>query len=208
MAFTIQTFINEQYNSNTYLITSGSNANNCYLIDVGTAEEVLKTLERHQEIKAVFLTHAHYDHICGIPEIVNKFPNCTIYCSKYTKEALGNAKTNLSFYHKTPITFLGNGVEVVAQEDKIHLFEKLCMEIIPTPGHNAGSFSFKIAEAIFTGDSLIPDSAIVTKLKSGNKTEAQKSILKLQAICNGETTIYPGHGNPIKAVDVNWNFYL
>jgi ethanolamine transporter EutH len=59
-----------------------------------------------------------------------------------------------------------------------------------------------------TRDILIPDSAIVTKLKSGNKTEAQKSILKLQAICNGETTIYPGHGNPIKAVDVNWNFYL
>lgn len=190
------------------MLTNGIRDTACYLVDIGNAEGVLDSLENHQEIKAIFLTHAHYDHICGIHQILNKFPNCNIYCSAYTKEALADAKINLSFYHKTPIAYSANNVQVVTEDDAIKIFEQLLLEIIATPGHNAGSLSFKINQAIFTADSLIPEAAIVTKLKSGNKTEAKQSILKLKAISSAETTIYPGHGKPINAVEVNWDFYL
>ena len=208
MLLIVQTFVNEQYNANTYLLTDRSNDRDCYLVDIGTADGVLEVLQSHQKIKGIFLTHAHYDHICGIHEVITKFPHCKIYCSQYTKEALADAKINLSFYHNTPITYSGNNIEIVKEHDKIKIFEQLLLEVIATPGHNTGSLSFRINQAIFTGDSLIPEAAIVTKLKSGNKVEAKESVLKLKAICNFQTIIYPGHGKPINAVEVDWDFYL
>jgi glyoxylase-like metal-dependent hydrolase (beta-lactamase superfamily II) len=208
MAITIHTFINEQYNANTYLIKSGSTDSGCYLIDIGNAEGVLKALKIHEEIKAIFLTHAHYDHICNIHDIVAKFPNCIIYCSAYTKEAMSDSKMNLSFYHKTPIKYTGNNLKIIIDQENINLFKGLALEVLETPGHNAGSLSYRIGQAIFTGDSLIPYLATVTKLKSGNKVAAQNSIIKIKSKIALEDVVFPGHGKSYRATEINWGFYF
>ena len=204
----IITVINLQYNANTYLLKSKKPLRYCYLIDIGNSDGVFESLEEEQEIKAIFLTHAHYDHICGINEILEKFPDCQIYCSAYTAEALGDSKLNLSFYHKTPVSYIGSNVKIIAEGASIHLFDEVNLEVLETPGHNAGSLSFKVDTAIFTGDSLIPETAIVTKLKSGNKTDAQKSVTKIRNNSTIGTTVFAGHGRAYQSSEINWDFYL
>lgn len=204
----IQRIINEVYDANTYLIRAIGLGHNCYLIDIGNSVDVISTLDVSENIAAIFLTHAHYDHICGINDILQKFPDCIIYCSEYTAEALADSKLNLSFYHKTPVSYNGNNTEIISQGQSIKLSDHTVVEIIATPGHNAGSLTFTIGNDIFTGDSLIPEFPIVTKLKSGNKTEAQKSIKKIREICTPHTTIYPGHGREFQVDEVDWLFYL
>ena len=204
----ITTVINLQYNSNTYLIRSKEATLNCYLIDIGNSEGVLQSLQEQQEIKAIFLTHAHYDHICGINEILAHFPDCIIYCSEYTAKALSDSKLNLSFYHKTPVSYDGPNVKILTNGDFIQLFDGIALEALETPGHNAGSLSFKIDNDIFTGDSLIPEVSIVTKLKSGNKLQAAESILKIKSYSTTSTTIFPGHGKSFLAEEIDWNFYM
>jgi hydroxyacylglutathione hydrolase len=208
MGVSIQKFINDAYNANTYLISSATESPFCYLIDIGNAQAVLNDLKKHQEIKAVFLTHPHYDHICGIHAVLEQYPGCLIYCSPYTKKALADAKTNLSFYQGTPITYEGTNVVTVRESDSMDLFEDTALEIIETPGHNEGSLTFKIGHAIFTGDSLIPKIPVVTKLKTGNKLEARQSISKIRNKAVPHGIIYPGHGNAVPADAVDWNFYL
>jgi hydroxyacylglutathione hydrolase len=208
MGVSIQKFINDAYNSNTYLISSANESPFCYLIDIGNAQAVLNDLKKHQEIKAIFLTHPHYDHICGIHELVSKFPNCLIYCSPYTKRALADAKTNLSFYHGTPIAYEGTHVVSICEFDSLPLFEGVALEIIETPGHNEGSLPFKMGHAIFTGDSLIPKTPVVTKLKSGNKVEALQSISKIRTHTVSSGIVYPGHGNAVPVEEIQWDFYL
>ncbi|MBX9889393.1 MAG: MBL fold metallo-hydrolase [Flavobacteriaceae bacterium] len=207
MQFKIQTLVNSYFNSNTYLLTSSKNNNDCYLIDAGNFADVMNQLENNEKIKAIFLTHAHYDHISSINEITTRFPKCIVYCSQYTKEALADSKINLSFYLQKPTVFVSDTIRVVTEQDTIELFANHFLEIWETPGHNKGCLSFKINQAIFTGDTLIPNIAVVTKLKSGNKKEAQKSILKIQNSTKINDVIYPGHGASIEVSKINWKFY-
>ncbi|WP_445715159.1 MBL fold metallo-hydrolase [Flavobacterium sp.] len=198
----------ESYNSNTFLISSSNDNNNVScLIDVGNSKDVLKSLDKGQKIKFLFLTHAHYDHIAGITEVINRFPDCIIYCHAYTKEALADSKLNLSFYHQTPVTFSGDNIVVISENASIPVFNDLEIEVIATPGHNAGCLTFKLKNNFFTGDALIPGRAIVTKLKSGNKIEAKNSIRKLKRIVKPDDVIYPGHGEAVLVQNINWDFY-
>ncbi len=208
MSVEITTIINVQYNANTYLLKNKTIRSCCYLIDIGNSEGILEALEQNQKISAIFLTHAHYDHICGINEILQKFPDCLVYCSGYTADALADSKLNLSFYHKTPVSFQGENVKVINAHDVINLFANVKLEVLETPGHNAGSLSFIIDNALFTGDSLIPEFSIVTKLKSGNKLQAVESILRIKSHSTITTTIFPGHGKPFPSKEINWDFYL
>jgi hydroxyacylglutathione hydrolase len=208
MPIKIQVISNEPFKANTYLIKNSVNDNACYLIDIGNYVGVLNELFNKEHIKGIFLTHVHYDHICGINDIMKKFPDCIIYCSKYTEEALQDSKMNLSFYHQTPITYKGNNIKIITQKDTISLFDAVTLTTLETPGHNEGSLTFRIDAAIFTGDSLIPEISVVTKLKSGNKSEAQKSILKIQNNTKTNDVIYPGHGKSFKENKINWNFYI
>ncbi|WP_445717617.1 MBL fold metallo-hydrolase [Flavobacterium sp.] len=208
MNFSIKKVINLAFNSNTYIIESNSDNYAFYLIDIGNANGVLDHLNCNQEIKGIFLTHDHYDHISGINQIITRFPNCLVYCSQYVKEALSDSKINLSFYHNDPIEYKGENCQVIREKDKIELFPNLFLEIFETPGHNKGCLSFKIENLFFTGDSLIPEIAVVTKLRGGNKIEAKNSIRKLNDITLPDSVIYPGHGNPVLAKEMDWDFYL
>ncbi|WP_445718798.1 MBL fold metallo-hydrolase [Flavobacterium sp.] len=206
MAIRIQQFILEPYHSNTYLI-SVEQEQACYLVDLGNAKDAIASLQQDQYIKAVFLTHAHYDHIADIHYVLEKFPNCSIYCSPYTQEALADSKLNLSFYHQTPVTFSGDNIVVISENVSNPIFKDLAIQVMATSGHNAGCLTFKLKNNFFTGDALIPGRAIVTKLKSGNKIEAKNSIRKLKRIVKPDDVIYPGHGEAVLVQNINWDFY-
>ena len=113
MEFKIKKFILKSSNSNTYLIQSEVDEKRCYLIDAGNGIEAINALQHNQNIDAVFLTHAHYDHIAHIGDVIEKFTSCKIYCSEYTRVALSDHKLNFSFYHGTPVSFMGEQINIV-----------------------------------------------------------------------------------------------
>ena len=203
----ITCFPHLEFTSNTYLIASQLFPETVHLVDIGNSEEVLNALDPHQKIKSIFLTHAHYDHIYGINEIVEKFPDCIIYCSEYTLEGLRSEKLNLSFYHDHPTIYRGENVEIVKENTSLELYPEFSFLVLETPGHNKGCLSFVFKGGIFTGDSLIPGVPIVTKLKSGHKLDAVKSVHKIQRSCKPTDILYPGHFSICQISDIDWNFY-
>lgn len=207
MRYSVQTFIQQDYNSNTYLI-SVEQEQACYLVDLGNAKDAIASLQQHQYIKAVFLTHAHYDHIADIHYVLEKFPNCSIYCSLYTQEALADSKLNLSFYHGTPVAYSGDNVVVLYENDTLDLFQNQFLTVIATPGHNEGCLSFKFQHFCFTGDALIPQVKVVTKLKSGNKVAAKLSIDKIRQRLVDTDVVLAGHGAPFFKKDLDWDCFL
>jgi len=203
----IECYQHLDFTSNTFVL-GNTTSNNVYLVDVGVSDEIVKSLGINQKIKGIFLTHAHYDHIYGINDIIKSFPECTIYCSEYTLQGLYSDKMNLSFYHENPITFSGEKVILISEGMKIELYPNSYLKVLETPGHNKGSVSFIIENRIFTGDSLIPGYPVVTKLKSGNKEDAVKSILKIIKETQPSDIIYPGHGAFFKLSEIDLNFYI
>ena len=207
MRYSVQTFIQQDYNSNTYLI-SVEQEQACYLVDLGNAKDAIASLQQHQYIKAVFLTHAHYDHIADLHHVLEKFPNCSIYCSLYTQEALADSKLNLSFYHGTPVAYSGDNVVVLYENENLDLFQNQFLTVIATPGHNEGCLSFKFQHFCFTGDALIPQVKLVTKLKSGNKVAAKLSIDKIRQRLVDTDVVLAGHGVPFFKNDLDWDCFL
>lgn len=205
--YKIQRFVNLNFNANTYLITNKESDQGCYLIDVGNAIAALNVIKPNQYIKGIFLTHAHYDHIVDIHEVIKKFPNCSIYCSQYTKDALADSKLNLTFYHGKPISYSGANVIVIKERDEITLYSGLSIATIETPGHNEGCLSFKFQHYCFTGDALIPEVKVVTKLKSGNKEAAKQSIIKIQEWLDDTDIVLSGHGESFLKNEINWDYF-
>lgn len=191
MMLKITQIINSLFASNTYII-SNNGSNDFWLIDIGDYEKIANILPFEAKIKGVFLTHTHFDHIYGINKLLHKYPQLIVYTSKYGFEALFSEKKNFSFYHKNNIVYKGTNVFVLKEGDRIELYSNLYIDIYETPGHCPSCLTYIFNRYIFTGDSYIPNVAVVSKLPKGNKALAEQSKNRILALSLGKI-ICPGH---------------
>ena len=204
---TVQKIQSEIFNSNVYTITS-SEHEEVFLIDCGGFEPVLDSLPPTAVVSGIFLTHYHYDHIYFIKDWIVRYPDVKFYGSQITLEGLSNPKRNLSFYHDDPIAVTDVNYQTITDAVSVTLFDYISFTAFETEGHCEGSLSFLIDNYIFTGDAIIPNIPIVTKLKTGNKEKAKDSVRKIKSLLNDEFIICPGHLETFKYQDVKWNLYL
>lgn len=193
----VKQVINSKFTSNTYII-SKPECDWIWLIDIGEIEGVLGYIPKDVIVKGVFITHPHYDHIYGLNYLIGLFPDCVVHTSELGMEGLFSDKLNLSFYHDESIIFKGTNIQILHENDMTELFENCFLEVLETPGHNWGSLTFKIKNYLFPGDSYIPNTEVVTKLKGGNKDESKKSLKKIMENIYENTIICPGHGEMIQ----------
>ena len=186
----IQQIINSIFTSNTFVLTDEGSLD-CWLIDVGDIEPILEIVG-HREVKGVFITHTHYDHIYGINKLIEQFPDCVVYTSKHGKEGLYSDKLNFSRYHDDPILFKGKCIEVLEEEDGVALFPNVVLKAIYTPGHDWSCLSYYTDEVIFTGDSYIPNIKVITSFPKSDKDEAKVSLNRILDLATTRD-VYPGH---------------
>lgn len=172
----------------------------CWLVDCGDVEPLLPLLEG-KKFKGVLLTHAHFDHIYGLNELLNQFPDTLVYTNESGKETLLDSRKNMSLYHETPFVFnYPKNIRILNDDDEIELSEDLKARVIATPGHHPSCLTFIVNDAIFTGDSYIPGTKVVTNLPKGNKEQAQASLEKILRLAKN-FTVYPGHDIGSYSVD-------
>lgn len=187
----IEQIVNSFLQSNTFIL-SQSGEDGVYIVDIGDINPVLELIGP-KKVKGLFLTHAHYDHIYGINALLTAYPECIVYGSSQTLNALKNDKLNFSYYYETPLQYKG-GVEVIVDDGQmVSLWDGISIQASITPGHTLGSTCYRTGINIFTGDAYIPNIPPVTKLKEGNKIEAMRSIEKIKSLIHEDSVICPGH---------------
>ena len=67
--------VNSVFTSNTYLVFDDE-YDYCWLVDIGDYDKVADVLPIGMEVRGVFLTHSHFDHIYGANALYRAFPNC------------------------------------------------------------------------------------------------------------------------------------
>ena len=186
----VKSAVGRVMNSVVYSLSDGISLD-YYLVDIGDFDAARSILPKNANVRGVFITHGHHDHIFGINALKEAFPDCMVYASEECASMLASAKENLSKYLEMPMEYKGE-VSLLHDGDAVRLFEDVTLKTIAAPGHNPSCLCFEVEDYLFTGDSYIPGVKVVTNLPEGNKKTAQESIEKILEIGLGKK-ICPGH---------------
>lgn len=176
-----------EYLSNSYVVYDEKNA---FIIDAGYQNDALDKfiINNELDIKYVLLTHGHFDHILACEYYRDKY-NCEVVISTTDSKQLEllneGFREEVSELDADSYTLISDGDIITVGDMKV--------EVIATPGHTSGGVCYKIADNLFTGDTLFNMSIGRTDFYSGDFDEISKSIKKLYTLPD-ETVIYPGHG--------------
>lgn len=189
--FNILRFKVGQLGSNCYAIESLAEdfLHDAILIDAGgDFEKVNSALaERGRKVKAVLLTHGHFDHVMAANELKNN--GAKIYLSE-NDQKLVDGDGNLARYFGLHLD------KFSADNGLIGGLLQICglkINVIETPGHTAGGRCFLLGDALFTGDTLMKDSFGRCDFLSGDENRIIESIKGLFAL-DKDYVVYPGHG--------------
>lgn len=190
-------FINSRFTSNTYVLSHPKH-DDIWVIDPGDTEPVFEWMNNHHKtsIIGILLTHAHFDHIYGLNEIVGRYPDCEVYvANEYGRDALRNPKTNGSKYTEEGPIVIAENAKVEFFSDTMQLWVGVVMKTINTPGHSDDSQCLLLNDMLFTGDTLIKDVRTVTKLKGGSVEKLEESINVIESLKGQRLIVMPGHGD-------------
>ena len=173
--------MHDQFLSNTYLLDGG------LLIDAGGPMEPL--FETGIEIKKVLLTHHHWDHVCELPAIKERFPNVRVLIEPHEYELLDEQFQN----------FVTG--EIAAGEHRDFCGHEI--KALHTPGHTLGMLSLYVDESeVFTGDTLFKGSVGGVRAPGSTSFEdIKRSIMHVLMGLPADTVIRPGHTDPTTVKD-------
>jgi hydroxyacylglutathione hydrolase len=193
----LHSFTVNPFAENTYVLSKGGNA---LIVDPGYFYQAeIDRLVRYLDASgltpvAVLQTHAHIDHIIGIPVVRKLWPELPVYMHPDEKENWRRVpETAARFGFKMdPIPDITTAFDTLGKVD-LHGFE---MEVRHVPGHAPGHLVFWFEEegTLIAGDTLFQGSIGRTDLYKGD-FEVLEAAIRSQLYTLPETTVvYPGHG--------------
>jgi glyoxylase-like metal-dependent hydrolase (beta-lactamase superfamily II) len=185
-------------------IPNGAFQENCYLVFdpdqpdtvlVDPGEETDRFLSeaaaRDRSITAIWLTHAHIDHISGVGEI-----------RRATGAPILLHPDDLPHYRQLPrqAQLFGFRVDpppepdrLIKDRDQLRI-GNVTVEVRHAPGHTPGHVCFVAPGVVLAGDVLFAGSIGRTDLPGGEHQTLLSSIRRELLTLPDETLVYPGHG--------------
>lgn len=139
------------------------------VIDISESEPLLTYLQQHQlEVEAVLLTHKHQDHVGGLVEFKQYYPNVPVFGPQETADL---------------------GATQIINEGEIHTTHYQ-IQVLPTGGHTENHVSFVVDGHLFCGDTLF--SGGCGRVFTGDYAQMFDSLQRLKALPDS-TIVCPAH---------------
>ena len=176
------------------------------------------------DIKYLFLTHAHDDHAGFLNELLSKCPDLKVILSDKAMPTLkngqnsfnGGCSTFLAWVFCKIMALFGRGEHKfpaiddafndrfieITDENKNQLELLLGGKILFTPGHTCDSIALKVGDVIFCGDSAMngfpSTKRVIIWIENLQDFERSWELMLLEK----DATLYPAHGKPFSVNDL------
>ena len=180
--------------TNCYIVQDEKSKETMVIDPAGDVDKIVEMLDiLNANLKYIYLTHCHGDHIGGVKELKQRYGG-QVVAQRLAAENLLDPNINLTFY----IGLDGLTVETDARvddNDLLHLGD-LEFKVIHTPGHTSGGSGLYCEEEklLFSGDTLFRGTWGRTDVPTGDFEAVINSITKKLMVLPDETIVYPGHG--------------
>lgn len=173
-----------------YLIIDWAGKDAVLIDNHGGMDEVFGAIDQHGlNLREAWLTHTHWDHIDGMPEVRGKFAD------------LPWRVHPLELHRLKPGAIRPELLNPLADGQRLHV-GSLEIDVLHTPGHTAGAACFHLSrqEMILTGDTLFIDNCGRTDLPTGNDEQLFESLQRLKKLPDS-TWVLPGHEYALPTFD-------
>lgn len=191
----IERIVNMETDQNCYLVYDEDKKG--LIIDPGSSAKCIeeKIKQCGVEVKHIFLTHCHYDHIEGAEEL-RKLLGAELVSTFECNKNIQSTSVNLSMLFSDPIK--ANPADIIVTDGDIIEIGKMTVKAITTPGHTNGGVCYLIGEDLFSGDTLFLNSVGRWDFPTGNENTLKNSIRNKLFTLEEDIIVHPGHGNDTK----------
>ncbi len=184
----------EGYLSNTYVVVDESSGE-AAVFDPGVFSDELKSILNNGEIKSlkyILLTHGHYDHILGVYDLKQSYPDAVIAISEEDAVCLTDPRYSFADHCEKIQTPIASDV-LVKDGDIINVG---CLEfkVMSTPGHTRGCVCYicDSENIMISGDTLFHITVGRTDFPGSSWESMENSLKRLMAL-EQDYNVYPGH---------------
>jgi hydroxyacylglutathione hydrolase len=179
------------FQENCYLLVD-DHSNKAVIVDPGSeGERLIDAIDRSgAELEAIWITHAHVDHVGAIASIKRKW-DVPIYLHPLDRRLYEAASRQAQVYGvpfeepPAPDQEFSDGQRVRVGDSE--------MTVMHAPGHAPGHVVIHGDGIALVGDCLFAGSIGRTDLPFSNPPQLAASLEKISAL-PPETVVYPGHG--------------
>jgi len=189
----VEGFILGPFATNCFVVRCGGEA---WIVDAGFEPGALirRAQEIEQRVVRILLTHAHIDHIAGLPRVREVFPDVPVAIHAAERAWLGDSEKNLSAALGEPFTT--EPPDETLQDDQTLALGGAEWRVLHTPGHSPGGVTLHCPDAgvAIVGDTLFQGSIGRHDFPTSDPQSLFASIREALYTLPDQTRVLPGHG--------------
>jgi len=190
MDITVKKFVAGPLETNAYVVHKPDGSALVFDPSSGCDEIIGYIKKNGLAPRAIVLTHGHFDHIMGIPELQDKWPELVVWVHPEENILLRDTQYNGASMIGEVFTYDGPIHALTEQTTSIEGFE---VTVYHVPGHSPGGCAVLIGKNCIVGDCLFAGSIGRADLPGGNASLLMKSIKEKLLMLPDDTVICPGH---------------